>query len=125
MAKSIYDIHDCYVEFVEGNNGKVRPVLILDWCTIEPDKVYFYKITSQYSNKPEHIRKGYFPIKHWQHANLTRPSYVDIYELQFLSVDEFTANQGHHRGSLHSDDIRDFGAFLQQRHQEAGKASAS
>lgn len=115
MAKQPFDIHNCYVEYIEGTDGKPRPILVIDWGNINPDLVYFYKITSQYDNKSPQIQAGYYPIKKWKEANLDKASYIDIYKLEVVSVDILVADSGYHRGRLHDDDIKDFTVFYQER----------
>lgn len=81
MYLSEYEVAFAFVEFTEGGKGKRRPVLITD---IDGDKISFYKITSQYFNKSEYIRKRYYPIRDWLMAGLDRQSWVDtISELTY------------------------------------------
>ena len=115
MAETIFDIHNCYVEFVEGNNGKFRPILILDWDNTKPGYVLFYKTTTQYDNKPKHIRKWYYPIKDWKQANIYKPSYIDIFKEEALEVEVLIADKGHYRGRLTDRDIIDFTNFYSKR----------
>lgn len=125
MAKQPFDIHNCYVEFIEGNDGKTRPILVIDWGNVDPDLVYFYKITSQYNDKPDHIKAGYYPIKKWREANLDTPSYIDIFKLEVVAVSVLVAEAGSYRGRLHDDDIRDFTQFFQERSAKLKGGTAS
>ncbi len=71
------DIFDIYIAFVSwGNGGKRRPVLILEESM---HSVVVFGITTQYTNKSESIRSGYFVIGDWQFAGLDRQSYIDTH----------------------------------------------
>lgn len=115
MAKDQFDIHNCYVEFVEGKVGKVRPILIMDWATLDSELVYFYKITSQYEEKSEQIKEMYYPIVKWQEAGLSKASYVDTFSIEALRVDVLVAEASAPQGRLHDDDIAGFYKFVSKR----------
>lgn len=62
------------VPYVENGQSKTRPILL--WRL--NDMAIFYKITSQFANKSDEIRKKYFPIMYWKEAGLDKPSFVDL-----------------------------------------------
>jgi len=89
--------------------GKRRPALIL---SSNGRIIKAYAITSQYENKSEYIKEGYFAINDWQKANLQKPSYVDTNTVHKLSVD---AIDEAFVGRLSQDDIERFSEFLEKR----------
>lgn len=69
-------INDVYLAFVSwGTSGKTRPILILQY---DQETVSFYAITSKYQNKSAAMRAVRYPIKDWEQAGLSKPSYVVI-----------------------------------------------
>ncbi|WP_277152422.1 hypothetical protein [Lactobacillus sp. ESL0701] len=56
---------------------KLLPALVL---VVKQKYVTVFKITSQYENKSDKIKKLYYPIKLWQEARLKKQSYVDIHK---------------------------------------------
>ena len=69
---NIFDIFIAYVSW--DNDGKKRPVLILEQTT---SGITVFNITTQYESKSEAIRSKYFKIHDWQQAGLDRQSYID------------------------------------------------
>jgi len=70
-----YEIYVAYISW--GVDGKRRPVLVLE----EDGKyVRVFRITSQYAVKSDDIKEKYFFITNWQHAGLSKQSYIDIGE---------------------------------------------
>jgi mRNA-degrading endonuclease toxin of MazEF toxin-antitoxin module len=67
-----FDIHIAFVSW--GNEGKRRPVLVLEEYT---DNAKVFSITTRYEEKSEAIRERYFEINDWQEAGLQKPSYID------------------------------------------------
>ena len=67
-----FDIYITYVSW--DDNGKTRPVLIIDQ---QDAVVHVFNITTQYENKSDAIRAGYFIINDWKAAGLDRQSYID------------------------------------------------
>ena len=68
----VFDIFIAYVDWEGG--GKSRPVLIIGR---KEDVLMVFKITTQYEDKSEAIRKNYFKIIDWREAGLKQQSYVD------------------------------------------------
>ena len=59
------DAFDVFITYVSwGDGGKMRPVLILGQ---QESIVYVFSITTQYENKSEAIRAGYFKIHDLKH----------------------------------------------------------
>lgn len=69
---NIFDIYVAYVSW--GNDGKKRPVLILEH---QSNIVTVFNITTRYEDKSEAIRSNYFKINDWAQAGLNKQSYVD------------------------------------------------
>lgn len=67
------NIYTAYVSW--GPDGERRPVLVVK---DRQERVYCYKITSQYRNKSDQIKQNYFPLNDWRHEGLKVQSYVDI-----------------------------------------------
>lgn len=76
------DIYIANVPFDEKSGSKVRPALVIN---VGPDSVMVFKITSQYKNKSEIIKKLYYPIKKWYEAGLSKEPYVDTHKLYRIS----------------------------------------
>jgi len=74
-----FDIFIAYISWEGG--GKLRPVLIVGQ---QEAVVYAFIITTQYENKNEAIRSGYFKINDWQQAGLDKQSYVDTNSIRDL-----------------------------------------
>ncbi|MCL2816542.1 MAG: hypothetical protein FWD23_18245 [Oscillospiraceae bacterium] len=70
-----YEIYIAYISW--GVNGKYRPILF-----IEEDGGYAmaFRVTSQYANKSDDIKAQYIEITDWQHAGLSKLSYIDAGE---------------------------------------------
>ena len=70
-----YEVYIAYISW--GTDGKRRPILCL-----EEDSGYLkaFRITSQYANKSDEIKKKYIEIADWKHAGLSKPSYIDAGE---------------------------------------------
>lgn len=75
------DIYIADVPFDEGIGRKVRPALVIE---VENDKVFVFKVTSQYRRKLTQIKKLYYPIKEWKEAGLRKKSYVDTHKMYRL-----------------------------------------
>ena len=75
-----FDIYIAYIPW--GNSGKTRPVLVYE---IRKTVVIVFRITTQYANKSEFIRRKYFKIDEWQEAGLTKQSYVDTIAARSIS----------------------------------------
>jgi hypothetical protein len=102
----IFELYFYYVSW--GESGKTRPVLIFE---IDGDTLYAYPVTSQYENKSEYIKRQYFPIRFWEKAGLSKPSYVDTgNELEYSrgAIDE-----RRFIGKLDIEDIKSFIEFIQ------------
>ncbi|MGQ4572562.1 type II toxin-antitoxin system PemK/MazF family toxin [Leuconostoc pseudomesenteroides] len=69
------DVIIAFVSFVEGTGGKSRPVLVQ---TADESSISGLGLTSQYTNKSQHIKKQYYKIKDWQAAGLKKPTWIDI-----------------------------------------------
>lgn len=76
------DIYIADVPFDEGTGSKVRPALVIE---VGSEKVVVFKVTSQYKNKSEKIKKMYYPIKEWEKAGLKKESCVDTHKLYRLA----------------------------------------
>ena len=73
MNKS--DIATVYVAFINSENGKRRPVYIIQ----ENEKtIHFFSITSKYHNKSEIIKRQHVEIRDWEQAGLRKESWIGI-----------------------------------------------
>ena len=79
-----FDIYITYVSW--DDNGKTRPVLIIDQ---QDAFVHVFNITTQYENKSDAIRAGYFIINDWKAAGLDRQSYVDTNTVRDIPASAF------------------------------------
>ncbi len=69
---------EIYIAFIAwGNDGKRRPVLILE---TDNDHARVFRITSQYAGKSDAIKAQYLEIKDWKRAGLAKVSYIDTGE---------------------------------------------
>ena len=70
-----YEVYIAYISW--GTDGKRRPILCL-----EEDSGYIkaFRITSQYTNKSDEIKKRYIEIVDWKQSGLSKPSYIDAGE---------------------------------------------
>ncbi|WEV43521.1 hypothetical protein OZX56_08465 [Lactobacillus sp. ESL0684] len=59
--------------------SKIRPVFVVRNGN---QKITYYKITSQFSHKPEYLKSMYFEIKDWLSAGLRQPSWIDTVALR-------------------------------------------
>ena len=103
-----YDLRIAYISW--GEDGKKRPVLIMDQ---QEEKVYVYKITTQYHNKNSKIKANYLSIKDWQQAGLHKSSYIDtntLLKLHSSAVDSTLI------GELSQRDIGSLEQFLGLNH---------
>lgn len=69
------DIAVAYVLFVDGSNGKRRPIFILE---DNNDTISFFNITSQYESKSAKVKQQYFQINDLAIAGLDKPSWIDV-----------------------------------------------
>ena len=76
-------IYWAYVKFNDANGGKTRPVLFIRQS--KTDYVVF-RLTSKFQNKSKHMQKFYVEVKDWQQANLSKPSWVDVYKTYSLPI---------------------------------------
>lgn len=70
------DIAISFVQFTNSNNGKIRPLLLIQ---VKGEQVLAYKITSKYKNKSDKVKEKYYPIQNWKEAGLLKASYIDTY----------------------------------------------
>ena len=98
------------VPFDGSDKSKVRPALVVK---IKDNYVSVFKITSQYENKSEKIKRAYYPIKNWEIAGLNRISYVDT--LQTYDIDKATIFKNRPIGKLTKEDVSGLYQFLQAK----------
>ena len=105
MSMNMFDIFIAYVSW--GDDGKMRPVLILEQ---QETVVFVFNITTHYENKSEMVRAKYFKINDWQISGLDKQSYVDtnvIRDLPPKALDDKSAI-----GKLTESDIKRLTEFL-------------
>ena len=95
-----FDIYIAYVSW--GDNGKMRPVLILEQ---QEAIVSIFNITTQYEGKSHLIRAEYFIINDWKQAGLDKPSYVDTNTIREIPIKLFYGKKEIGRLST-SDELR-------------------
>ena len=83
-------IYIASIPFDAGSGIKSRPAFVVVPGSVTTGVL---KITSQYRNKPQSIRKLYFPIKQWKKAGLTKPSYVDIHMIYQIPTSTIVSRQ--------------------------------
>ena len=105
---NIFDIFIAYISW--GNEGKKRPVLILEQQTTV---VNVFNITTQYENKSDAIRSKYFKITDWKQAGLDKQSYVDTNIVRDLPPTAFDGKSA--IGKLSESDMKKFLEFLIKR----------
>ena len=98
------------VPFDGSDKSKVRPALVVK---IKDNYVSVFKITSQYENKSEKIKRAYYPIKNWEIAGLNRISYVDTH--QTYDIDKATILKNRPIGKLTKEDVSGLYQFLQAK----------
>lgn len=77
------DVITTYVEFVEGNGRKRRPIVVLK---DDGENIYCFRITTQYYSKSKYFReKYYYPILNWKQMGLYKQSYIDTYKPYAIS----------------------------------------
>lgn len=101
------DIYIANVPFDDKNERKVRPALVV---RVKNGRVNVFKITSKYKNKSRWIKHFYYPIKKWQEASLTKPSYVDTHKTYSLSQKYVFSRKP--IGRLQNDDVADLYDFI-------------
>jgi len=102
------DVLITFIQFVNGTDGKKRPVLVV----VEDEQaVGVYAITTKYSDKSKFIKKQYYPIKDWRQAGLKVKSYVDIGSKYTFKKRELSYYK---IGHLSIRDIRDLEEFIVQ-----------
>ena len=104
------DMFDIFIAYISwGNDGKKRPVLILEQMD---NVIAVFNITTQYANKSEAIRSRYFKINDWQQSGLALQSYIDTNTVRDLPP---AALQGKPAiGKLTESDAEKFIEFLTQ-----------
>lgn len=95
-----FEVYLAYVAW--GNDGKVRPVLILEKHPAKESTYLAFSITTKYKKKSEHIRKNYLKIKDWKELQLSQVSYIDMNKRIDVHEDDITV----HKGVLSDRDIR-------------------
>lgn len=104
----INEIYTAYVSW--GTDGKRRPILVIHDTE---NNVFCYRITSKFSQKPEKIKRNYFPLTDWRQAGLVKESYVDVGNVSKLSKDKITFR---FVGELSLRDIKSLTEFIHNRY---------
>ena len=81
MAK---DLYWAYVGFTGIEGGKTRPVLYIRQT--KKDYIVF-RLSSQYENKSDSIKRKYIEIKDWKLIGLSKPSWIDTVQTYQLPID--------------------------------------
>ncbi|MDF7668230.1 type II toxin-antitoxin system PemK/MazF family toxin [Lactobacillus sp. ESL0703] len=104
------ELYIANVPFDEHIGSKVRPALVL---VVKQKYVTVFKITSQYENKSNKIKKLYYPIKLWQEAGLKKQSYVDIHKNYEITREAVFSRRP--IGKLSSIDIIGLSKFIKEQ----------
>lgn len=80
-----HDIVALYVAFSQGNGGKRRPILVVQY---DQEGIEFYPLTSKFFEKSKHIKARYYEIEDWKESGLAKPSWIDIGKRLWLPVDK-------------------------------------
>lgn len=81
MNLSEHTIVVARVDYADGTGSKVRPAFVVE---LDGEVVKTYRITSQYANKSEYIKKKYFEIVDYVQAGLRRQSWIDFVQPYFV-----------------------------------------
>lgn len=101
------DIVSVFITFVDSNDGKKRPALVLK---VEKESLTILRLTTKYKNKSNKIKAQYYPIKDWQEAGLVRKSYIDVGSV--IQIDKTTQKKVYKIGSLTTRDIKCLSQFI-------------
>jgi hypothetical protein len=94
----------------ESPDGKFRPLL---YYKNEDGKDLFFKITSQYADKPDEVKELYYELIDWKKEGLGVKSYVDIIEAEtFETIKEKTLK---YVGRLTDKDAKRLAEFIVSR----------
>jgi hypothetical protein len=111
---SVGDIYLDRVRYQEdATKWKSRPIVIL---SVSEDVVVAVaaSFTSVGSKVPPEYYDGYkFPVAHWSHANLNKPSWIKTYPGNLLELN--TTDLAMPVGSLHPDDLVGLLDFLAEQ----------
>lgn len=113
MMTEPFDILSTYIAFIQNNQGKRRPVLIL-YPIHHGQILRIMVITSKYNKKSAKFRNQRYPIRAWKTCGLTRPSYVDITQHGSILASAFHSKR---IGHLDSKDIRGLLIFIKHYYQ--------
>ena len=78
------DLYWAYVGFTGIEGGKTRPVLYIRQT--KTDYIIF-RLSSQYENKSDSIKRKYIEIKDWKLIGLSKPSWIDTVQTYQLPID--------------------------------------
>ena len=84
------EIYIADVPFDDNAGEKWRPALIM---TPGATETGILKITSQYADKSPEIQALYYPIKEWQAAGLSKPSYIDTHTIYQVPTSVLASRQ--------------------------------
>ncbi|MCI1974497.1 MAG: toxin MazF [Limosilactobacillus sp.] len=104
-------IATAYVEFVQINGGKRRPIFILDETET---KLRFFDITTKYQNKSDYMKSWYFVIKDYESTGLRKHSWIDTY--RGYSLLKSSCNI-HYIGDLSNRDVSRLREFLMSKNK--------
>lgn len=107
-----FDVVITYIEFTDGNGGKKRPAVV---TSVNGEELTLRKITSQYHNKSEHIKKKYYEIKDWAYSKLKKPSWVDVNPPMIFDTNSFKIEV---IGEFSARDIIGLQNFLEERGED-------
>ncbi|HAT55012.1 MAG TPA: toxin-antitoxin system, toxin component, MazF family protein [Lactobacillus sp.] len=102
-----------YVSFIEKGQGKRRPILVIRTYR---DFIYFYSLTSQYTNKSPEIKANYYTMLNWKEVGLKKQTYIDtgtIRETRLKNLKTITKI-----GMLSMHDELGLALFLKKRKQQ-------
>lgn len=105
----VYSVLIARVYFSDGSGSKKRPAVVVKF---DNKVVRTYRITSQYENKSEKIKRHYFEILDWYKSGLKKPSWIDTidyYDIDHDSVEYRII------GKLTERDIDRLLAFLKEK----------
>ncbi|MCL2312830.1 MAG: hypothetical protein FWC41_10165 [Firmicutes bacterium] len=106
-----YDIIVLRVYFLDldKTESKPRPALIVK---VTCDKIYYYRITTKYSNKSDFFKNKYFEIIDYNNAGLYLKSWIDTFALYQVKEDDFKIKLIGHLTDIDTERLQ---KFLEER----------
>ena len=103
----VMKIYTVDIPYEDIPGSKYRPALVI---AMRDGYINVLKITKEYEDKSDAIKKLYYEIEEWQKAGLKKKSYVDCHRTYNVSQDYILRHQP--KGELTSKDKTQLFAFI-------------